>query len=152
MMKRILLFATLLVALATQAQRPALADLFRQMPDTLLPYLTANNRLDMVDFIEAGMKAEVTNQLDGKSQMTQLSADSLTLQLNDVLTVSMHLDSIRQAADSTAYLIRVARRYRISDTQQQCLEDVYDTLWQRLSSTLVSSSLLRRDEKVGLVP
>ena len=152
MMKRILLFATLLVALATQAQRPALADLFRQMPDTLLPYLTANNRLDMVDFIEAGMKAEVTNQLDGKSQMTQLSADSLTLQLNDVLTVSMHLDSIRQAADSTAYLIRVARRYRISDTQQQCLEDVYDTLWQRLSSTLVSSTLLRRDEKVGLVP
>ncbi len=152
MMKRILLFATLLVALTTQAQRPALADLFRQMPDTLLPYLTANNRLDMVDFIEAGMKAEVTNQLDGKSQMTQLSADSLTLQLNDVLTVSMRLDSIRQAADSTAYLIRVARRYRISDTQQQCLEDVYDTLWQRLSSTLVSSTLLRRDEKVGLVP
>ena len=148
MMKRILLLATLLVALAAHAQRPVMADLFRQMPDSLLPYLTANNRLDMVDFMEAGMKSEVTNMLDGKSQMTQLSADSLTLKLNAVLTVSMRLDSVRHSADSTAYLIRVARHYRISDSQEQRLDDVYDTLWQRLSTTLASSTLLRRDEKV----
>ena len=148
MMKRILLLTMLLVALAIHAQRPTMADLFRQMPDSLLPYLTPNNRLDMVDFMEAGMKAEVTNMLDGKSQMTHLSADSLTLKLNAVLTVSMRIDSIRHSADSTAYLIHVVRHYRVSDSQEQRLDDVYDTLWQRLSSTLVSSTLLRRDEKV----
>ncbi|MBR6998224.1 MAG: DUF3256 family protein, partial [Prevotella sp.] len=42
-----------------------MADLFKAMPDSLMPYLTKNNRLDMIDFMEANMKAEITNQLEG---------------------------------------------------------------------------------------
>ena len=52
------------------AQGLALRDAFRQMPDSVMPTLTQNNRLDCLDFLDAGMKAEVRNRLGGTSVMT----------------------------------------------------------------------------------
>ena len=59
-----------LIASSSVAQELTIRDVFRQMPDSLMPYLSTNNRLDFIDFLDSNMKAEVKNQFDGKSEMT----------------------------------------------------------------------------------
>ena len=36
---------------------PSISDVFKQMPDSLMPYLSQHNRLDFSDFLAASMKA-----------------------------------------------------------------------------------------------
>ena len=45
----------------------------------------------MVDFLDAKMKAEVSNLLDGDSEMTYMSADSLSVRLSSALRVDFFL-------------------------------------------------------------
>ena len=56
-----------MAALTAGADTVNLRNLFVEMPDTVIPYLSRNNRLDFVDFMDSNMKAEVTNALGGKS-------------------------------------------------------------------------------------
>ena len=84
-MKKLPILMLCCVALPSWGQQLRMADVFKQMPDSLMPYLSTNNRLDMIDFMDAHMKAEVTNLLDGKSEMTALADDSLTIQLSAAL-------------------------------------------------------------------
>ena len=77
----------------------AIADCFREIPDSLLPTLSRNNRLDMLDFMESKMKAEVTNRLGGKSEMTSLTDSTLSIQMSNALKVDMLLLTPETSAD-----------------------------------------------------
>ncbi len=68
-----------------------MADAFRAMPDSLLPYLSKNNRLDLVDFIESKMTARVTNAFDGETTLDTLSTDYLSLTLSPSSVMEMRL-------------------------------------------------------------
>ena len=67
-----LLMAVLMVTAFPCAAQQKMRDVFLRMPDGLLPYLTENNRLDFIDFMDSGMKAVVNNELGGKSEMLSL--------------------------------------------------------------------------------
>ena len=58
-MKRLIpIFLLLTASVCVNAQqKPTMAAVFKEMPDSLFPYLTHNSRLDMLDFMEAKMKA-----------------------------------------------------------------------------------------------
>ena len=58
------------------AQSIQIRDAFRAMPDSLMPYLSKNNRLDFIDFLDSNMKAEVKNALGGTSEMLSLGDDT----------------------------------------------------------------------------
>lgn len=95
-----------------QRAEATMAEVWKAMPDSLLPYLTHNDRLDMVDYIDAKMKAEVTNRMDGKSTLDTLSTDYLHLTLNEAVTVEMGLlptDGL--TADSCAHVVCVITTY-----------------------------------------
>ena len=142
------LFSTLILAVLSvmfvfAQQQTTVAAVFKTMPDSLLPVLSKNNRLDMVDFMEAQMRAEVTNLLEGSSEMTALTDDSLSIRIDTVLRVDMLL---RTEADSTIICLR--KTYRISECQMEIVENNYTTTWHPLTKDRVSSSLLRRDEQL----
>lgn len=143
---------TLLITFTTlglHAQtKPTMATLFKTMPDSIMPYLSQNNRLDMIDFMEAKMKAEVTNLLSGRSTMTALTDDSLSISMNDVLTVDMHAIETSEPVDSSNVVIYLQRTYRIDGQQAEVVVDVYSATWRHLSSNIKTSSLLRRDESL----
>ena len=143
---------TLLITFTTlglHAQtKPTMATLFKAMPDSIMPYLSQNNRLDMIDFMEAKMKAEVTNLLSGRSTMTALTDDSLSISMNDVLTVDMHAIETSEPVDSSNVVIYLQRTYRIDGQQAEVIVDVYSATWRHLSSNIKTSSLLRRDESL----
>ena len=148
MKKVLLVLLTLCFSMGSRAQEKTMAELFKVMPDSLLPYLTTDNRLDMLDFMEANMKAEVTNLLDGKSEMTALAPDSLSIRMNSVLRIDMKVARVAEPVDSNTQIIRVIRTYTLNENQTERIVDVYSSVWRKLSSVIVQSSLLKRDDEL----
>ena len=91
MKKWILAYLLLFFAGISSAQELKLRDVFRQIPDSLMPTLSVNNRLDFIDFMDSNMKAAVRNQLGGMSEMTALTDDSLSVRMSDALRIDMLL-------------------------------------------------------------
>ena len=90
-MKRLislLVLACLCAAVTLRAQSLA-KDFFVSMPDSPCPSLTTVNRADCIDFLESHMRAEVTNRLNGKSEMTALTPDYIRIRLTSVSTWQM---------------------------------------------------------------
>ena len=87
-MKKIIfsLFLTLSAVSLTAAD---MKDVFSAMPDSVLPTLTRNNRLDMIDFVSSGMKAEVNDVFNEKSTLDTLTADYLHITLSEAVKVEM---------------------------------------------------------------
>ncbi len=90
MKKTVLLGILLLTSFAVSAQRMA-KDVFLAMPNTLVPQLTENNKLDMVDFLVSKMQARVTNSLDGQSELLLLSDSTFSLQVSEALRYDMRM-------------------------------------------------------------
>lgn len=102
MKKCCLLFACLLAVLTADAQR--MRDVFADMPDSLLPVLTRNNRLDCIDFIENKMEARVRNRMDGYSELKTLTDDFLDMRLTTSSRLQMKLLPVR---DTVNYICTV---------------------------------------------
>ncbi|MBR6806702.1 MAG: DUF3256 family protein [Bacteroidaceae bacterium] len=84
-----ILLLSLLMALPAMAQN--MRTLFVGMPDSIIPLLTETNRADCVDFIDAGMRAQVSNRLNGKSELLQLTDDYLKLKMSSHSSLEMKL-------------------------------------------------------------
>lgn len=106
---------------------------FKAMPDSVLPYLSANNRLDFLDFVDSGMKAEVANAFNGRCVMTALTADSLSLQLNESTRFDMLLLPIEgEAIDSCQQVIAVAFTYSAAPMQPERSLRFFSAKWREL--------------------
>lgn len=78
--KSIILLLISFITLSGYAQKAK--QLFRAMPDSIIPILTANNRADCTDFMDSKMKAEVTNAFKEKTTMTDMTDDYISLNLS----------------------------------------------------------------------
>lgn len=103
-MRRILLVATCFIALGSSAQTP-MSQVLKQMPGTIVPYLSENNKLDMIDFLDSKMKAEVHNLLDGKTELLTLTERSAVLQLNEASRLDLCLLDVAEPIDSASQII-----------------------------------------------
>lgn len=96
-MKKIMLLALLLFPVFTQAQE--MKAVFVNMPDSLCPLLTKNNRADFADFLESKMRAEVKNKFDKPSEMKVLTKDYTLVEVSSASTLQLKLlpvnDSVR---------------------------------------------------------
>ena len=87
MQKITTLFAFLMVATIMEAQN--MKEIFKTVPDSILPTLTQNDRLDLIDLKEHNMDNEVNNQLKGKSRMTILTDHLVKVQLSQLSEVQI---------------------------------------------------------------
>ena len=133
MMRKLLLSISLLTTLGLSAQDVTMRDMFKQMPDSLSPYLTANNRLDFIDFIDSNMNAEVTNSLGGKSRMLKLTDKYAEIALNEASSVAMLLLPVSEPVDSTSQILCMIRTYG-KDVQESTVE-FYSAKWRRLQAS-----------------
>ena len=152
-MKRWLL-ATLVAIITGQAsaQDLKMSDVFKQMPDSLMPYLTTNNRLDFVDFMESGMKAEVTNMMGGVSEMTALSDDSLSIRMSEALRVDMLLLTLDEPLDSIRQVVVMAETFLVDSIYGKTVCHNYTTNWQSLADVTIpwSAAQQKRIESLKL--
>ena len=105
-------------------------DVIKQMPDSLVPYLKQNARLDFIDFMDSGMKAEVSNELGGKSQLTELTDDFASLTLNAASQIQLRLLDCNETIDDARQIICMVRTY--GDDIRESTIDFYSVKWQPL--------------------
>ena len=80
-------------------------ECFKAMPDSLTPLLSDVNKADFIDFLESKMKAEVTNRLGQKSEMTELTPDYIRMQMTSRSFWQMKMLDVN---DSTRVLCTVS--------------------------------------------
>lgn len=117
------------------AQNMNMRDAFRQMPDSIMPYLTKNNRLDFIDFLDSGMRAEVKNKLGGTSEMLTIANDSLTIKMSP----SMHVDML--LLDSTIVMIET---FTVDSIYGQSKVSFYNTNWQQIDAPTLTEVQMKR--------
>lgn len=144
-MKRILFSCLVAVnTIVSSADTLTIRQLFVEMPDTVLPYISRNNRLDCLDFIDSNMKAEVTNMFGGKSQMTAVTDDSITILLSEACRVDIFLLSMSQTIDSSSKVIAILHTIGLENEHQETEVDYYTVRWNRLAD---GSLLIPEDKK-----
>ncbi len=122
-----------------KAQQPLMRDVFRQMPDTLLLTMSHNNRLDMIDFIDSGMKAVVTDNLGGQCSMDTLTADFAQISMGKSLSIELKLlSSAAQLPDSSTCVVCMVKTFG-SETKESEVT-FFTQKWQPLPTTLVPVS------------
>lgn len=122
-------------------------EVFRAMPDSIMPYLTKNAKLDMMDFMDANMKAAVNNELGGESQMLFLSDDSLAVKMSDVQILELSLEKV-----DTSQVIVMKRTFKIEECHEEVLISRFSSSWHPISESLMRSTLLGRDDEVFSKP
>lgn len=126
------------------AQNLHIRDVFKVMPDTLAPYLSENNRLDMLDFMDSKMKAVVTNGLGDQTQLESLSDTYLRLSFGEGFQTEMRL--LPAATGDT--VVCVVSTY--GERTQESTVAFFTTRWQPLPysiqlSDYASSMLVKPD-------
>lgn len=121
-MKRTALIVFLLALASGISAQLRMRDIFAQLPDSVLPLTTRNNRLDCIDFIENGMEARVKNLFGDQVVLDSLTEDFMVLRTSEVSCVEMKL-----FAEGTDTLICVNRIYMgpVADSEVK----VFDTSW-----------------------
>ena len=113
----------------------SIREAFKQMPTSLLPTLSENNRLDMIDFIDSNLKAEVDNLLGGKSEMTALSDDSISIKVSDALQMTVLLLKPLSPIDSIDQVICIAQTFGTDSLSLSTKIEYYSPEWVKLDST-----------------
>lgn len=126
------LFLSLLLAMSLSAQ-VTVRDVFKTMPHAMIPYLEENNKLDFIDFIDSGMKAEVTNALSGKSIMQRCTDKYLALTLNEASQLTMRLLPVSEPVDSASQVICLVRTYG-TDIRESVVS-FYSVNWRQLPAS-----------------
>ena len=90
-MKKILLFSAFLFVAVSSVAQVRMRDVFAQLPDSILPLMTRNNRLDCIDFIENGMEARVKNKFNDQVILEALTEDFLLIRTSESSNVEMKL-------------------------------------------------------------
>lgn len=121
-MKRTALIVFLLALASGVSAQLRMRDIFAQLPDSVLPLTTRNNRLDCIDFIENGMEARVKNLFGDQVVLDSLTEDFMMLRTSEASCVEMKL-----FAEGTDTLICVNRIYMgpVADSEVK----VFDTSW-----------------------
>ncbi len=122
----------------------SLKEVFKQMPDSLMPYLTQNNRLDFIDFMDSNMKAEVSNLTGGTSEMTALTDDSLSIRMSDALRVDMLLLNLDEPVDSIRQVIVFVETFLADSIYGESVCKTYSVDWQPVTKDIPFNEAQRK--------
>lgn len=127
------LFVLLFGAVNMLSAQTTMKDVFLDMPESMLPQLTRNNRLDMIDFMASKMPAKVTNRFDGLSEMQMLNNDGLTLRVNEGLRVEMRILPLATPVDSCNYVVCMLATYGVDNPETTV--NFYSGKWKLLPAS-----------------
>ena len=126
------------------AQDLKMRDVFNQIPDSLMLYLSQNNRLDFIDFMDSNMKAEVRNKLGGMSEMTALTDDSLSIRMSDALQVDILLLRLDQPVDSIQQVVVYSQTFLIDSVYKDTEVLYYTTDWKPIHKEIPFNEIQRK--------
>ena len=107
----------------------SMRDVWLSMPDSILPYLNKNQRLEHLDFLDMHVTSEVKNLLGGEGRMDTLTADYTMVHLTAASTLQMKLLT---QSDSTQ-LICFVKTFHAPEPESSVL--FYDQNWKLVSAS-----------------
>lgn len=97
----LLLMSIFLLSLNAKPMR----DLWQSMPDSMIPYLTKNQRIELVDFMDMKVKADVKNQFGEETVMDTLTSNYTSVRLNASSVMQLRLMPV-PGQDSIICMVR----------------------------------------------
>lgn len=133
-MKRLTIVMALAALVAWAASgvfaRTTAAGAFQNAPASVFPMLDRNARLDMIDYFNSGSSTPTRNQLNGRSRITAMDSDAVTIEMTDASVYRIVLLPGKQQSDTLFALIRtVVLPAHDSDMM------FYDSQWHPLSDS-----------------
>ena len=127
-MKRTIIVCLCLSALFTASAKD-MRELWLSMPDSLIGYMDKSKRLALLDHVDMNTTAELTNKLEGKTNLDTLTSNFMQVTLNKVVDLRMTLlpSTGEGATDS---ILCVVRTYR--NAEPESIVELYDQSWKRL--------------------
>ena len=110
------------------ASAQTIKEVWNTMPDSIMPLLSRNNRLDCIDYWEAGQQGDVKNRLDGKVAILFMNEDSLVVADTEVSSYEM---TLKKDAAGNVQKIFVRRNVKTGDVADWT-ERVFSPVWQLL--------------------
>lgn len=147
--RNIALMALSLLCSANCAQTTVMREAFKQMPDSLLPSLTRNNRLDMIDFIDSKMDADVKNGFDEHCRLTILTDQFLHIDTSEASWVEMRLlkpsTTLPDSADAVICMVQT-----FGGEEGESTVELFTSKWRKLAQpdalTTTQQSLAARPD------
>lgn|SRR5574344_2139927 len=90
-MKRFVILASLALIFALPISAKSVKDMWISMPDSFIGYLTENQRLELVEFVNMGLESSLKNSLGGTTRMDTLTANYLKVNLSEASTLEMKM-------------------------------------------------------------
>lgn len=72
---------------------------FANVPDSIFPLLTANNKLDLIDLYDNKIEAKVKNRLDEATTLTHMTDEYLRVQLSASTMAEMRVLTLNDSVD-----------------------------------------------------
>lgn len=122
-------YVILLIAMAClQVQAQSMRKIWLSMPDSIIPYLNKNQRLELVDYVDLKVKPEVKNQLRETSVIDTLTTNYMSITLNKASKMQLRLLPTTNE-DSILCMVRT-----FNGPLPESSITFYTPHWQRLES------------------
>lgn len=130
----ILMLLMMAIAHCAVAQFTA-TNAFTNAPASIIPLLQRSTRLDMVDYFNSGSTTASTNLLNGKSKITALSDESISVSLSEASSLQMVI--LPMKTDSVIMIIET-----IAMPAHDSVVKFYTRQWTPIDETLFSPPVL----------
>lgn len=142
-------YVMMLVLVMCVAQAPAqtMKEVWSAMPDSVMPLLSKNNRLDCVDYWEAGQQGDVKNRLEGKVSILFMNEDSLAVADTESSSYEMKLKKGERGDLLSITVRRVVKTGDITDWTER----IYSPSWRLLNERLAPKEVFEENLMKGTI-
>ena len=139
-----LLFIALVSFFANISQAKDIREIWLSMPDSVITYLNKNKRIEMVDYIDMKVRADVKNALEGTSVMDTLTHDFLQVTLNEACTLQMR--TLPNEEGDTLFCL--VKSFKGPQTESEI--SIFNQDWQKNKDiTPLSTSLIAKPDTMS---
>lgn len=103
-MRKLLVLSLLTLCTLTVGAK-SMVDIWKAIPDSLMPYVDRKHRTEMVEFIRMGLKGDVDNLLGSKSTMDSLTSNFIQVRASEAMMMQIKRLP-RQGSDSILCVVR----------------------------------------------
>ena len=103
-MRKLLVLSLLTLCTLTVGAK-SMVDIWKAIPDSLMPYIDRKHRTEMVEFIRMGLKGDVDNLLGSKSTMDSLTSNFIQVRASEAMMMQIKRLP-RQGSDSILCVVR----------------------------------------------
>lgn len=127
-MKRTIYTLLFILLSVTTGSSKNIKDMWLSMPDTIIPYLTNNHRIELIDYWNMNVSPDVKNNLGGTTKLDTITSDYLQISVNSSTVFQMKMISIN-GEDSVLCLLKT-----YGEEYKESTLDIYNQEWKKLNT------------------